>query len=204
MNWWKDRNIKSLKNIRLCRTFVLSGRPVNVVRPSYSFDFIYCDIQLPANGRALPTICWSTWSTPRPSQRPKAPPTLLKKAKICNWFFNLVFWDAFKAEIHWSYVWHEAAKGGSHHLSLSHLSTIDRNQPKKRFVDDNTITSMMGRKSSIILDLGDSTICNSLISAEKVLHGRGQFEGSTPKNNLSKCTEKKVVVYIFQWEIIFT
>ena len=88
-------------------------------------------IQLPANGRALPTICWRTWSTPRPSQRPKAPPTLLKKAKICNWFFNLVFWDAFEADIHWSYIWHEAAKGGSHHLSLSHLSNIDRNQPKK-------------------------------------------------------------------------
>ena len=64
-------------------------------------------------------------------------------------------------------------------------------------MDDNTITSIMGRKSSIIFDLGDSTICNSLISAEKVLHGRGQFEGSTPKNNLSRCTEKKVVVYIF-------
>ena len=67
----------------------------------------------------------------------------------------------------------------------------------KRFVDDNTITSIMGRKSSIIVDLGDSTICNSLISAEKVLHGRGQFEGSTPKTNLSRCTEKKVIVYIF-------
>ena len=67
-----------------------------------------------------------------------------------------------------------------------------------------TITSILGKKSSIILDLGDSTICNSLISAEKVLHGRGHFEGSTPKNILSRCTEKKVVVYIFQWEIIFT
>ena len=49
-------------------------------------------IQLPANGRALPTICWRTWSTPRPSQRPKAPPTLLKKGKAYHWPCQSCIW----------------------------------------------------------------------------------------------------------------
>ena len=112
------------------------------------------------------------------------------RLKRINDLVNLVFRDACMDEISWSYVWHKAAKGGSHHFGLSHLSTQRHKSVQNRFGDnDDAITSIVGRKSSIILGFGVSNIDNNLISAEKVLHGRGQFEGSTPMNKFSSCTE---------------
>ena len=127
---------------------------------------------------------------PGRARGPKHHQPCWKRVKHITDLANLVFGDACMDEISWSYVWHKAAKGGSHHFGLSHLSTQRHKSVQNRFGDnDDAITSIVGRKSSIILGFGVSNIDNNLISAEKVLHGRGQFEGSTPMNKFSSCTE---------------
>ena len=127
---------------------------------------------------------------PGRARGPKHHQPCWKRVKRITDLVNLLFGDACMDEISWSYVWHKAAKGGSHHFGLSHLSMQWHRSVQNRFSDnDDAITSIVVRKSSIITNFGLSIIDNNLISVEKVLHGRGQFEESTPENNLSSCTE---------------